>query len=70
MKIIISCFFVVSAMNAIGLIGESEGGVVTCTIGKVPLGQVKLNDAACAAKCLAQRHKGGYCDGIHCRCRD
>lgn len=46
------------------------GGIVTCTIGKVPLGQVKLNDAACAAKCLAQRHKGGYCDGIHCRCRD
>ncbi|CAH1108359.1 unnamed protein product [Psylliodes chrysocephalus] len=70
MKIVFTCLFVIFAMNAIGLIEEAEGGVVSCTIGKLPLKVIQLNDAACAAKCLLQRHKGGYCEGVHCRCRD
>ncbi|XP_043272496.1 defensin coprisin-like [Venturia canescens] len=27
-----------------------------------------FNHAACATKCLAQRHWGGYCEGPNCKC--
>ncbi|CAH1108353.1 unnamed protein product [Psylliodes chrysocephalus] len=39
-------------------------------LGSIQAGPVKLNDAACAARCLLQRHKGGYCDNKRqCHCR-
>ncbi|CAH1108349.1 unnamed protein product [Psylliodes chrysocephalus] len=39
-------------------------------LGSIEAGPVKLNDAACAARCLLQRHKGGYCDNKkQCHCR-
>ncbi|CAH1108358.1 unnamed protein product [Psylliodes chrysocephalus] len=61
MKIIITCLFVIFAMNAIGLIEEAEGGVNSCN---------SLNSVGCSITCLAQHHQGGSCKGGQCRCQN
>ncbi|XP_046738214.1 defensin-2 [Diprion similis] len=43
---------------------------VTCDLLSFTTPWGGVNHAACAARCLAQRHKGGACQNGVCVCRD
>ncbi|KAF2880831.1 hypothetical protein ILUMI_25345 [Ignelater luminosus] len=42
---------------------------VSCDLLSASVKGVKLNHSACAAHCLVQRYKGGYCQNGVCHCR-
>ncbi|XP_012269180.1 defensin-2-like [Athalia rosae] len=41
----------------------------TCDVLSVATKWITINHAACAARCIAQKHKGGSCKGGVCHCR-